>query len=176
MLGWIQRKELWSVFVNNRVQEIRKLTDLTLWKHLPGTQNPADLPSRGCVAHKSSCSRYWEGPKWLLQTQENWPFTKHVFDEQSVSRQQFFKVQITVGSRSKKIDTTFIYTVFQTVPINYISSVVLMIDMFGTIPIFHSDNTKHVAEIPCQNTVATIFFCCVVFSACMPKYFKCISL
>ncbi|GBN10834.1 hypothetical protein AVEN_132553-1 [Araneus ventricosus] len=84
VLGRIQSEELWSVFVNNRVQEIRKLTDPTLWKHLPGAQNLADLPSRGCSAHQLSCSRWWEGPKWLLQTQENWPVTKPDFDEQSI--------------------------------------------------------------------------------------------
>ncbi|GBN77178.1 hypothetical protein AVEN_36380-1 [Araneus ventricosus] len=88
VLGWIQREELWSVFVNNRVQEIRKLTDPTLWKHLPEAQNPADLPSKGCSAHQLSCSRWWEGPKWLLQTQENWPVTKPVFDEQSVLKER----------------------------------------------------------------------------------------
>ncbi|GBN46179.1 hypothetical protein AVEN_237441-1 [Araneus ventricosus] len=88
VLGWIQREELWSVFVNNRVQEIRKLTDPTLWKHLPGAQNPADLPSRGCSAHQLSCSRWWEGLKWLLQTQENWPVTKPVFDEQFVLKER----------------------------------------------------------------------------------------
>ncbi|GBM05086.1 hypothetical protein AVEN_210797-1 [Araneus ventricosus] len=88
VLGWIQREELWSVFVNNRVQEIRKLTDPTLWKHLPGAQNPTDLPSRRCYAHQLSCSRWWEGPKWLLQTQENWSVTKPVFDEQSVLKER----------------------------------------------------------------------------------------
>ncbi|GBO03321.1 hypothetical protein AVEN_42488-1 [Araneus ventricosus] len=94
VLGWIQSEELWSVFVNNRVQEIRKLTDLTLWKYFPGAQNPADLPSRGCSAHQLSCSRWWEGPKWLLQTQENWPVTKPVFDEHSVLKERQKKTQL----------------------------------------------------------------------------------
>ncbi|GBM51127.1 hypothetical protein AVEN_244174-1, partial [Araneus ventricosus] len=31
MLGWIQREELRSVFVDNRVEEIRNLTDPSLW-------------------------------------------------------------------------------------------------------------------------------------------------
>ncbi|GBM26665.1 hypothetical protein AVEN_241321-1 [Araneus ventricosus] len=83
VLGWIQRKKLWTVFINNRLQEIRKLADQTLWKHLPVTQNSADLPLRECSPHQLICSRWWEGPKWLLQTQGNRPFTKPVFVEQS---------------------------------------------------------------------------------------------
>ncbi|GBN38796.1 hypothetical protein AVEN_75281-1 [Araneus ventricosus] len=94
MLDWIQREELWSVFVNNRVQEIRKLTDPTLWELRPGAQNPSDLPSRGCSADQLSCSRWWEGPIWLLQTQENWPVTKPVFDEQSVLKERRKQTQL----------------------------------------------------------------------------------
>ncbi|GFW50026.1 uncharacterized protein TNCV_2316081 [Trichonephila clavipes] len=82
-LSWIQQEELWSVFVYNRVQDIRELTDPTSWKHLPGAFNPADLPSRGCSAHQLLCSRWWEGHKWLLQTEENWPVNKPIFDEPS---------------------------------------------------------------------------------------------
>ncbi|GBM89880.1 hypothetical protein AVEN_111828-1 [Araneus ventricosus] len=70
------------------ITEFKRLTDPTLWKHLPGAQNPANLPSRGCSAHQLSCSRWLEGPKWLLQTQENWPVAKPVFDEQSVLKER----------------------------------------------------------------------------------------
>ncbi|GFX79704.1 integrase catalytic domain-containing protein [Trichonephila clavipes] len=87
-VGFSEKNELWSVFVNNRVQEIRGLTDPTSWKHLPGALNPDDLPSRGCSAHQLLCSRWWEGPKWVLQTEENWPVAKPIFDEPSVLKEK----------------------------------------------------------------------------------------
>ncbi|GFU50040.1 putative RNA-directed DNA polymerase from transposon X-element [Nephila pilipes] len=47
-LWWIREHGEWSIFVSNRVKEIRKLTSLEQWKHVPGNKNPADIVSRGC--------------------------------------------------------------------------------------------------------------------------------
>ncbi|GFT41440.1 uncharacterized protein NPIL_70861, partial [Nephila pilipes] len=98
VLSCIQQEELWPIFVNNRVQEVRELTDPISWKHLPGVHNPADLPSRGCSAYQLLCSRWWEGSKWLLQTEENWPVTKPVFDEPLI-----LKEKRKTGSTSKNL-------------------------------------------------------------------------
>ncbi|GIZ01331.1 reverse transcriptase [Caerostris extrusa] len=64
-LHWIKKEGPWKTFVENSVKEIRKLSEVTSWKFVPGHQNPADLPSRGCNAEELVKSQWWERPSWL---------------------------------------------------------------------------------------------------------------
>lgn len=66
-LYWIKRQEKeWKPFIQNRVNQIRKLTAVAEWHHCPGTDNPADIPSRGADPHQLSNSTLWlHGPEWL---------------------------------------------------------------------------------------------------------------
>ncbi|GFT35117.1 uncharacterized protein TNCV_352571 [Trichonephila clavipes] len=66
-LCWIKEYGNWSVFVANRVKEIRQLTQIQSWKYVPGNMNIADLLSRGCSPRQMLNSRWWEGPSWLKQ-------------------------------------------------------------------------------------------------------------
>lgn len=66
---WIRgRNNSWKPFVQNRVNEIKKLVAAEQWfqSHCPGRDNPADLPSRGIPLTELINHRLWfEGPTWI---------------------------------------------------------------------------------------------------------------
>ena len=71
-------KKQYKQFVQNLVREIRELTKMDMWYHLPGKENIADLPSRGCLPEELSSKRsnWINGPSWLSQEISTWPIPK----------------------------------------------------------------------------------------------------
>ena len=110
VLSWIKLKENWKPFVWNRIQEIRKLTKTTDWNFVPGTINPADLPSRGCSATQLSQSCWWEGPSWLKEDEKYWPQQSYKTDEETVMEEK--KKTVTIMLSQNKIDFTWAYRKF----------------------------------------------------------------
>jgi len=70
------------VFVQNRLKEIRTNTDKTVWYHVPGVENVADIPSTGCfpsmLESEQTKKRWLEGPEWLQGKEETWPIRQNV--------------------------------------------------------------------------------------------------
>ena len=66
-LQWIQGDaNKWKTFVANRVTEIQSLTSPEFWRHCRGSENPADLLSRGVMLDRLLASSSWlKGPEWL---------------------------------------------------------------------------------------------------------------
>ncbi|XP_055919024.1 uncharacterized protein LOC129951048 [Eupeodes corollae] len=63
----------WRTFIANRVTEIQRLTNVSMWKHIPTKLNPADLASRGVLPSKlRNNNLWWKGPLFL---QEMWRFS-----------------------------------------------------------------------------------------------------
>ena len=67
-LHWILSDSYdWPVFVANRIKQVRALTNTQDWRYVNTTQNPADLPSRGCsIEVLKGHSLYREGPRFLV--------------------------------------------------------------------------------------------------------------
>jgi len=71
---WITNEKPWTCYVQNRVNEIRQLTNKIDWRFCPGTLNPADLPSRGATGMElSQAEEWWNGPKFLWLKETQWP-------------------------------------------------------------------------------------------------------
>ena len=78
----IQSDKEFKQFVQNRIDEIHKLTDVKSWRHCPGIENPADIGSRGCLASELvTISLWWKGPNWLQSFPRNYPKFGAVSDE-----------------------------------------------------------------------------------------------
>ncbi|XP_038113822.1 uncharacterized protein LOC119767919 [Culex quinquefasciatus] len=72
----------WKTFVANRVSEIQHLTRGGIWNHVPGTENPADIISRGMTPAQLQYQSLWfHGPCWLKLDKVNWPHVQQIREE-----------------------------------------------------------------------------------------------
>ncbi|XP_068972383.1 uncharacterized protein [Bombus flavifrons] len=75
VLHWINTSpHTLKTFVANRVTEIQQKTHTSDWRHIPTTDNPADLISRGQSPEDFLRPTIWQhGPVWLQHPEEYWP-------------------------------------------------------------------------------------------------------
>ena len=85
VLGYIQNdSRRFYVYVANRVQIIRSVSDPFQWRYIDTALNPADLATRGVPAEHLKNSKWLVGPEFLRQPLPDFP---HHFDEISLSAQ-----------------------------------------------------------------------------------------
>lgn len=78
VLHWI-RKDSGALrpFVSHRVSKIIAGSSSNCWRH--GSDNPADLLSRGLSCQQlRDAQHWWSGPLWLSQNNTTWPVTKAI--------------------------------------------------------------------------------------------------
>lgn len=75
VLSWLSKPPFyWTTFVANRVSQISQVMNPSTWYHVKSESNPADIASRGLLPQDLiDESLWWHGPKWLQQSEKNWP-------------------------------------------------------------------------------------------------------
>ena len=75
VLGWIRsHSRRFKVDIGNRVSLIQTSTEVSQWRHVPGSKNPADKGTRGLTAAQlRDESTWWNGPDFLKQDEYAWP-------------------------------------------------------------------------------------------------------
>ncbi|XP_058828274.1 uncharacterized protein LOC131688139 [Topomyia yanbarensis] len=69
----------WQQFIANRVSEIQHATRGGVWSHVPGTENPADVLSRGITADQlNEDPLWWNGAPWMRGNEDSWPENVHL--------------------------------------------------------------------------------------------------
>lgn len=75
VLAWLKKEpSVLSSFIGTRTAEITDVTAADRWAHVKGTDNPADLLSRGQGGQAlANDERWWNGPPWLSKPKAEWP-------------------------------------------------------------------------------------------------------
>ena len=77
VIKWISSNKKLSVFVSNRVREIRGHPEINI-KYVSTTDNPSDVATRGnSLRQHMEDSLWWNGPLWLHQKEHLWPNTEN---------------------------------------------------------------------------------------------------
>ena len=118
VLFWVRNQSRnFKPFVANRVGEIQRTTDPEQWRHVPGKENPADLPTQGLSAKDLVDSVFWkEGPESLKADVATWPEMPKVPEKFEQSEEK----KMTGTHLTKKPDKDTTYEVLIN-PVNYSS-------------------------------------------------------
>uniref|UniRef100_A0A182XPH5 RNase H type-1 domain-containing protein n=1 Tax=Anopheles quadriannulatus TaxID=34691 RepID=A0A182XPH5_ANOQN len=72
VLNWLRAPSYtWATFVANRVATIQDLTQGNHWQHVKGSENPADILSRGALPNQLT-KEWLQGPHWLSNDECTW--------------------------------------------------------------------------------------------------------
>ena len=105
-LCWIKNNKVWKQFVRHRVSDILSDSQRNEWFYCPGTQNPADLPSRGTYGPTlERNSFWWEGPGLLERPPTEWPVQKEDFESKSAFVESIKQIPVTRVLASKEISS-----------------------------------------------------------------------
>ena len=96
-LHWLRDQGEYRQFVTNRVRKIQSHPN-TQWRHVPTTENPADLGSRG--GSVTGLQLWWRGPEWLSAL-TSWP--KDIVTQASQQSDAERKVQREIFAADIKI-------------------------------------------------------------------------
>ncbi len=101
-LAWIQNDRNWGIFIAGRVKEIRSLSRIENWRHVPGKLNPADIPSRGASVKTLLETSWWEGPAWLKLDEDSWPKSTEKENKEEIMHE--LKKSIVTHVNTEQID------------------------------------------------------------------------
>ncbi|XP_055920880.1 uncharacterized protein LOC129952352 [Eupeodes corollae] len=104
-LSWISGlPSKWKTFIANRVTEIQRLTNISIWRHIPTKLNPADLISRGILPSKLKINTlWWNGPHFL---HEKWDFSvpKQPAQLETEEEKRQIKIHVTIKDANGILD------------------------------------------------------------------------
>ena len=93
LISWIKSVEKeFNVFDENRVQEIRKLTDIKEWFYVDTLNNPADMITRQNFKNLAKENGWWNGPSFLIND------TK--FNEKMMQPEILLEIEIEIQNQS----------------------------------------------------------------------------
>ena len=85
VLYWVTTPKPLSVFVTNRIKEI-KFCEGVKFAHVASTDNPADIATRGKSPTELNSSIWWNGPTWMTKPNQQWPNHEVVIEESSLKK------------------------------------------------------------------------------------------
>ena len=117
-LHWVVNNDrTYKQYVENRVKKIRNNSTLKGWRHVAGTDNIADLPSRGCTPDQLDKRKdeWFHGPKWLLGEESTWPVRKaeelvmteqqkSLVDKEEKKKEAKVKEKVVLLSKAEEVD------------------------------------------------------------------------